>query len=106
MEKMGITKSWIFITGLMLAFNIYVSYITQSGKSDNGFFYQLVNISFPVWVSLIVGSLLGYIIALVPRGKQTFTEKLVKGKFIGFMIANALFTFSYIYLLYVTYYNS
>lgn len=101
MKKLGIHPrlSGLFYT--LFIVNLTISLFTQYNKEISNGFFWFINLFFPVWVTIAAGSLLGYLIMLIPQGEADMSKKLIRSKVYGMMVITfALFVF-YLYTLLV-----
>lgn len=101
MEKIGIKKTWFIISIVALVFNLFAAGKVAGNKVTGSGFMDFVNLTFPFWAALAVGSILGYIIAIFPYKEQPYPVRLLRGKFLGIMSVNFILVLFYIYSLYV-----
>lgn len=101
MEKLGIKKIWFIISLVALVFNLFAAGKVAGNKATGSGFLDFVNLTLPFWIALAAGSILGYIIALIPYKEQSYPIRLLRGKFLGIMSVNFILVLFYIYSLYV-----
>lgn len=76
-----------------LAFSVMMNY----NKEYESGFYWFVNLLFPVWISILGGSIIGLFVMMFPNSETNMTKKLVRSKIIGMMIMTAILFIFYFY---------
>jgi len=105
-QELGISRRFfnflIFLLVADLAFAILFQYPRRPEfKSDFEWFFHM---SFPVWISISGGSIIGLFMAIIPQKNTVFAQRLIRSMIIGtFALASVFFILYFYQLLMITY---
>jgi hypothetical protein len=65
------------------------------------FIIRVIDELYPVWGSIILGTLLGLVISIFPIKELTYLKRLLRAIVLGILFCNILFACFYGYIIYV-----
>lgn len=87
---------------LILTLNLVISIATQYEKTNVTGMMWFLNLTFPLWASIIGAFPIGVIIFLIPQGKFTAQQRLLRSHIFGMMITSFIIFVMYLYQLMLT----
>lgn len=97
MKNLAIHPRILRMFVFMFLLNIVASVSQNYNKEMENSFFWFVNLFFPVFVTIIGGSVVGIILFMFPQPVQDTTAKLIRSKIMGMMVLTGLFFVLYFY---------
>ncbi len=97
MKNLAIHPRILRMFGFMFLLNIVASVSQNYNKEMENSFFWFVNLFFPVFVTIIGGSVVGILLFMFPQPVSDTTTKLIRSKIMGMMVLTALFFVLYFY---------
>ncbi|TNE82416.1 MAG: hypothetical protein EP332_00640 [Bacteroidetes bacterium] len=97
MKNLAIHPRILRMFVFMFLLNIVASVSQNYHKEIENSFFWFVNLFFPVFVTIIGGSVIGMILFMFPQPVKDTTSKLIRSKVMGMMVLTAVFFVLYLY---------
>lgn len=99
MTTFGIPKKYLYISLVLFAFNMFVAAYTFVPNEKDNVYSILFYYMLPLLGAVMGGSLLGFLLMLIPAKNVAPEIKYTRAKIMGVLLANALLVIFYIYIL-------